>query len=54
MEGRTAEKRKRKKKKVYEIDDRIACSPHTTHHTPHTHTSETVLLSLIEKHLDFS
>lgn len=51
MEGRTAEKRKRKKKIVHEIDDRIACSPNTTHtHTP----SETVLLSLIEKHLDFS
>ena len=31
-------------------------TPHTTHHThTHTHTpSEAVLLSLIEKHLDFS
>ena len=51
-------KEKKKKEIVYEIDDRIACSPHTTHHTythTHTHTpSETVLLSLIEKHLDFS
>jgi hypothetical protein len=29
-------KEKRKKKIVFRIDDRIACSPHTTH--THTHT----------------